>query len=127
MPMNQRSSTGSPDGAAVVAAAPSSDGAAVVASPSPDGAAVVVLSWDGNREAVGRALAEVVGADAVNLTTAGAEVSIAGNPVEIKPRLVESVLRAGGKLQGLEDRGPTLEDLFLRLTGAAPDEGEDRR
>jgi hypothetical protein len=30
---------------------------------------------------------------------------------------VESVLRAGGRLQKLEDRGPTLEDLFLRLTG----------
>jgi len=46
---------------------------------------------------------------------------IAGNPVEIKPRLVESVVRAGGKLQGLEERGPTLEDLFLRLTGAIPE------
>ena len=83
-----------------------------------DGAALVVLSWDGNREAVGQALTEVVGSDAIRLTEFGAEISIAGNPVEIKPKLVESVLRAGGKLQKLEDRGPTLEDLFLRLTGA---------
>ena len=80
--------------------------------------ATVVLSWDGDRGAVADALADVVGRDNVQLTEGGAEVSIAGNPVEIKPRLVESVLRAGGRLQGLEDRGPTLEDLFLRLTGA---------
>lgn len=98
------------------------------------GQATIVLSWDGDREAVGRALAEVVGDDAVTLTDDGAEIAIAGNPVEIKPKLVESVLQAGGKLQGLEDRGPTLEDLFLRLTGAgvdpappppSPDHGEE--
>jgi ABC-2 type transport system ATP-binding protein len=83
--------------------------------------ATVRLSWDGNREAVRDALAGVVGDDAVTLTDRGAEVAIAGNPVEIKPRLVESVLAAGGRLQGLEDRGPTLEDLFLRLTGALPE------
>ncbi len=80
--------------------------------------AVVLLSWDGNREQVHQALNEVVGQDAVRLTDDGAEISIAGSPVEIKPKLVESVLRAGGRLQKLEDRGPTLEDLFLRLTGA---------
>jgi len=88
--------------------------------------ATVVLSWDGNREAVGRALAEVVGADAVRLTEHGAEIAIAGSAVEVKPRLVESVLRAGGRLQGLEDRGPTLEDLFLRLTGAGAEERRER-
>lgn len=82
------------------------------------GTATVRLTWEGSREEVGKALAAVVGEDAVRLTATGAEVAIAGNPVEIKPKLVESVLRAGGKLQGLEDRGPTLEDLFLRLTGA---------
>ena len=38
-----------------------------------------------------RAVAEVVGEDAVEFTDKGAEISIAGNPVEIKPRLVESV------------------------------------
>ncbi len=84
------------------------------------GRATVRLSWDGNREAVARALGDVVGHEAVRLTERGAEVAIAGNPVEIKPRLVESVLRAGGKLQKLEDGGPSLEDLFLRLTGADP-------
>ena len=73
---------------------------------------------------MGRALAEVVGDDSVRLTDDGAEISIAGNPVEIKPKLVESVLRAGGKLQKLEDRGPTLEDLFLRLTGADQPEAD---
>ncbi len=90
-----------------------------------DGPSTVVLAWDGSREAVGRALAEVVGEDAVEMTDDGAEISIAGNPVEIKPKLVESVMRAGGRLQGLEDRGPTLEDLFLRLTGA--DQGDPPR
>ena len=84
----------------------------------------VVLAWDGNREAVSQALAEVVDSDAIRLTEFGAEISIAGNPVEIKPKLVESVLRAGGKLQKLEDRGPTLEDLFLRLTGADQPEAD---
>jgi ABC-2 type transport system ATP-binding protein len=78
----------------------------------------VILTWDGSREAVARSLAEVVGEDAVRMTDRGAEIAIAGNPIEIKPLLVDSVLRAGGKLQGLEDRGPSLEDLFLRLTGA---------
>ncbi|MBD3222593.1 ATP-binding cassette domain-containing protein [bacterium] len=93
-----------------------------------DDLGTVVLTWDGNREEVARSLAEVAGDDAVTLTAEGAEVVIAGNPVEIKPRLVESVVRAGGKLQGLEERGPTLEDLFLRLTGAMPepDPGDGR-
>jgi len=93
---------------------------------SPSDTATVVLNWDGERETVGRALAEVVGEDAVELTADGAEISIAGSPVEIKPKLVESVLRAGGRLQKLEDRGPTLEDLFLRLTGADGGERVDR-
>jgi hypothetical protein len=35
------------------------------------------------------------------------------------------VLGAGGRLQNLEDRGPTLEDLFLRLTGAVPEPPEE--
>ena len=75
------------------------------------------LTWDGDREAVGAALARVVGVDEVRLTDDGAEVLIGGNPIEVKPRLVESVLAAGGRLQRLEEHGPTLEDLFLRLTG----------
>ncbi len=78
----------------------------------------VVLDWDGNRREVAAALAEVAGVDEVVVTDKGAEVLIAGNPVEIRPKLVESVLEAGGQLQGVQDRGPTLEDLFLRLTGA---------
>ncbi len=77
----------------------------------------VLLSWDGNREAVARALAGVTGVDDIQLTAEGAEVIIAGNPVEIRPKLVESVLNAGGLLQGIQDKGPSLEDLFLRLTG----------
>ncbi len=51
---------------------------------------------------------------------------IAGNPVEIRPRLVESVLAAGGKLQNMSDGGPSLEDLFLRLTGADAEAADDR-
>ncbi len=89
----------------------------------------VVLSWDGDRESVVKALAAVAGVDDLIATDNGAEVIIAGNPVEIRPKLVESVLAAGGRLQNIQDKGPTLEDLFLRLTGAdresAPDKPED--
>jgi ABC-2 type transport system ATP-binding protein len=84
----------------------------------------VSLTWDGDRDAVGAALARVVGVDEVRLTADGAEVLIGGNPIEVKPRLVESVLAAGGRLQRLEEHGPTLEDLFLRLTGGDRN-GED--
>jgi ABC-2 type transport system ATP-binding protein len=82
----------------------------------------VVLSWDGDREKVAAALARVAGVDDVTVTATGAEVSIAGNPVEIRPRLVESVLAAGGLLQNVHDKGPSLEELFMRLTGAAANE-----
>ncbi|MCG8477322.1 MAG: DUF4162 domain-containing protein, partial [Cytophagales bacterium] len=78
----------------------------------------VVVTWEGDRDKVAAALARVTGVDDVKVTDEGAEVSIAGNPVEIRPALVDSVLAAGGRLQNLSDRGPTLEDLFLRLTGA---------
>jgi ABC-2 type transport system ATP-binding protein len=78
----------------------------------------VVLSWDGDRDSVAAALAKVAGVDEVVVTGDGAEVIIAGNPVEIRPKLVESVLKAGGQLQNFQDKGPSLEDLFLRLTGA---------
>ncbi len=61
----------------------------------------------------------MAGVDDVTVTATGAEVSIAGNPVEIRPRLVESVLAAGGLLQNVHDKGPSLEELFMRLTGAA--------
>jgi ABC-2 type transport system ATP-binding protein len=81
-------------------------------------ARTVVLSWDGDREQVAAALASVAGVHDVVITDSGAEVSIAGNAVEIRPRLVESVLRAGGLLQNIHDKGPGLEDLFMRLTGA---------
>lgn len=82
------------------------------------GARRVVLDWDGNRDEVAAALADVAGVDEIRVTGQGAEVLIAGNPVEIRPKLVESVVAAGGRLQGVQDRGPSLEDLFLRLTGA---------
>ncbi len=82
------------------------------------GARKVVLSWDGDRALVAAALARVTGVDDVVITETGAEVSIAGNAVEIRPRLVESVLQAGGQLQNIHDKGPSLEDLFLSLTGA---------
>ena len=82
-----------------------------------DSRQTVVLTWDGNREAVASALAKVTGVDDLIVTEKGAEVSIAGNPVEIRPKLVESVIGAGGRLQNIHDKGPSLEDLFLRLTG----------
>lgn len=81
----------------------------------------VVLSWDGDRQGVADALARVTGVDDVVITDEGAEVIIGGNPVEIKPKLVESVLAAGGRLQNIQDKAgtePSLEDLFLKLTGA---------
>lgn len=83
----------------------------------------VALRWDGDRQAVLDALARVAGVEDLTATEDGAEVLIAGNPVEIRPKLVESVLAAGGRLQNLQDvppasPGPSLEDLFLRLTGA---------
>jgi len=87
-----------------------------------DATRTVVLSWDGDRTAVAEALARVAGVDEVVVTSEGAEVIIAGNPVEVRPRLVESVLQAGGQLQNIQDKGPSLEDLFLRLTGADADQ-----
>lgn len=78
----------------------------------------VVLSWEGDRDAVVAALAEVTGVDDLIVTENGAEVMIGGNPVEIRPKLVESVLAAGGRLQNIQDKGPSLEDMFMRLTGA---------
>lgn len=85
----------------------------------------VVLSWDGDRASVAEALALVTGVDEVVITADGAEVIIAGNPVEIRPKLVESVIQAGGQLQNIQDKGPSLEDLFLRLTGADRARDED--
>ncbi len=94
-------------------------GLAAGAAPEAAPTRTVVLSWDGDRQAVARALAEVAGVDDVVITDQGAEVLIAGNPVEIRPRLVESVVASGGRLQTMQDKGPSLEDLFLRLTGGA--------
>ncbi len=82
----------------------------------------VVLNWDGDREKVAAALSNVAGVDDLVITPDGAEVVIAGNPVEIRPKLVESVLASGGLLQNLSDKGPSLEDLFLKLTGTEPAE-----
>jgi len=87
----------------------------------------VVLNWDGDREKVAAALALVAGVDDLKITDLGAEVVIAGNPVEIRPKLVESVLAAGGLLQNIQDKEPSLEDLFLRLTGVTRDGPEPDR
>lgn len=92
----------------------------------------VVLTWDGDREAVAEALRQVAGVDELIITDEGAEVMIGGNPVEVRPKLVESVIKAGGRLQNIQDKGPSLEDMFLRLTGvdmpqeeSSEDEGDD--
>jgi len=87
-------------------------------------AATVVLVWDGDRSAVAEALAVVAGVDEVVLTDGGAEVRIAGDPTEIRPLLAGAVLAAGGRLQSLQDKGPSLEDLFLRLTGVRDRAGD---
>jgi len=103
-----------------------SDGLARVDAAAPEqGTRTVVLSWDGDRASVAEALARVAGVDEVVVTSDGAEVIIAGNPVEIRPKLVESVLQAGGQLQNIQDKGPSLEDLFLRLTGADRADDDD--
>lgn len=81
----------------------------------------VALTWDGDNPGIGVSLEQVAGVQEVVLTRNGAEVLIAGNPVEVRPKLVESVLQAGGRLQNIQDKGPSLEDLFLRLTGASRD------
>ena len=96
----------------------SADGLAQAGSAAGYDTRTVVLSWDGDRASVAKALASVAGVDEVVITGDGAEVIIAGNPVEVRPKLVESVLQAGGQLQNIQDKGPSLEDLFLRLTGA---------
>jgi len=104
----------------------SADGLARVDAAAPEqGTRTVVLSWDGDRASVAEALARVAGVDEVVVTSDGAEVIIAGNPVEIRPKLVESVLQAGGQLQNIQDKGPSLEDLFLRLTGADRADDDD--
>jgi len=92
---------------------------------------LVVLTWDGDRDGVADALRQVAGVDELVVTDDGAEVMIAGNPVEVRPKLVESVIKAGGRLQNIQDKGPSLEDMFLRLTGVdmprddADEESED--
>jgi len=95
----------------------SADGLAGRATRPAAGNHRVSLAWDGRRAEVATALSQVAGVEDVEVTADGATVSIAGNPVEIRPRLVESVLAAGGRLQHFQDQGPSLEDLFLRLTG----------
>ncbi len=84
----------------------------------------VILTWDGDRDAVAQALREVAGVDEIIITDEGAEVMIGGNPVEVRPKLVESVIKAGGRLQNIQDKGPSLEDMFLRLTGVDSPEVE---
>jgi len=86
----------------------------------------VVLNWDGDRDKVAAALSQVAGVDDLTITADGAEVIIGGNPIEVRPKLVESVLAAGGLLQNIQDKGPTLEDLFLRLTGTVSDQDKNR-
>ena len=76
----------------------------------------VVLDWDGAAEAVRAALAAVPGVAEVLPTGQGAEVALDGAPAEVRPLLAAAVLAQGGRLQRLEDRAPSLEDLFLRLT-----------
>jgi len=76
----------------------------------------IALAWDGKREEVCQQLAQLPGVVEVIRTEVGAEVSLAGDPGELNPQLVETVLSAGGRLQSMTNRSVSLEDLFLRLT-----------
>ncbi len=94
----------------------------------------VVLAWEGERAAVLAALKQLAGVTAVVPSDDGAEVVVEGRPEEIRPSLVEAVRAAGGRLQHLKDRVPSLEDLFLSLTAdpadasdTATDPAEDPR
>ena len=111
MILNKGRLVGEESGAGLVGADPLANG---------NSTHTVVLNWDGEREKVAAALSGVAGVADLLITPDGAEVFIAGNPAEIRPKLVESVLAAGGRLQNLSDKGPSLEDLFLKLTGTTP-------
>jgi ABC-2 type transport system ATP-binding protein len=76
----------------------------------------VRLSWRGSREAVLGRLAKVPGVERVTPTDSGADVLLEGEPDRVRPQLAQAVLDAGGGLQGMESRTPTLEDLFLSVT-----------
>jgi ABC-2 type transport system ATP-binding protein len=81
----------------------------------------VVLVWDGAPDGeVVAALQGVAGVREVVPAAGGAEVVLAGDPREIRPQLAAAVQTAGARLQGLQDKGPSLEDLFLRATGRRP-------
>jgi ABC-2 type transport system ATP-binding protein len=97
-----------------------------VLAPRLDGRPRVAVAWDGPREAVRAALAAVRGVIAVVPVDSGAEVTLDRDPETVRPDLAAAVIGAGGRLQRMEDRGATLEELFLSLTagrgapGAAP-------
>ncbi len=85
-------------------------------APRLDGRPRVAVAWDGAREAVCAALAAVGGVTSVVPVESGAEVTLEGDPEAVRPALAAAVIGAGGRLQRLEDRGATLEELFLSLT-----------
>jgi ABC-2 type transport system ATP-binding protein len=95
-------------------------------APRLDGRPRVAVAWDGPREVVRAALAVVRGVIAVVPVDSGAEVTLDRDPETVRPDLAAAVIGAGGRLQRMEDRGATLEELFLSLTanrgapGAAP-------
>jgi ABC-2 type transport system ATP-binding protein len=78
----------------------------------------VELAWEDRREDVLAALARVAGVASVVPTALGAEIILDGDPREVRPLLAAAVQTAGGRLQNMIDRTPSLEDLFLRLTGS---------
>jgi ABC-2 type transport system ATP-binding protein len=81
----------------------------------------VALEWKGPREAVMQALAGVDGVQEVRPTPTGAEVVLSREPEDVNPALAAAVQAAGGGLLGLRTAMPSLEDLFLRLTGREED------
>ena len=83
----------------------------------------VALAWEGPQEEVRRALAQLPGVAEVIATDSGADVTLSGDPVVVRPRLADAVQSGGGRLQSLTTRSVTLEDLFLRLTGGRQEGG----
>ncbi len=83
----------------------------------------VALVWEGSQEEVRRALAQLPGVAEVIATDSGAEVTLSGDPVVVRPRLADTVQSGGGRLQSLTTRSITLEDLYLRLTGGRQEGG----
>ena len=83
----------------------------------------MALVWEGSQEEVRRALAQLPGVAEVIATDSGADVTLSGDLVVVRPLLADAVQSGGGRLQSLTTWSVALEDLFLRLTGSRQEGG----